>query len=352
MKQDGGEILGQGLYGCAFKPPLKCKNNKKTSGVGKILSKEDAFHEVTISNILKKIPYTNEYFVIIDTNCEPKPRSQQSEKSLSECLPLKGVDLSSVIQITMPFGGRPLSLLKDDFNYDILYKLTQNLLEAGSLLILGRVVHSDLHKNNILINPNGHIQLMDFGKTWSPDILTLSNYEALIMEFVPENVIQPPEHTLISAIESKVDLNLALANIHDKKGILTLIYKLTGKTVENQINELRNFTSKSLTFRKRDWYNFYKLYWNKYDSWSIGVILITLFINILMTSNQKDPKNPALLECIKGLTSMDPGKRLTTVEALELLFPDSKILELPEVQKMLSENKLIREQLLTKIGQD
>ena len=351
MKQQGGKILGQGLYGCAFKPPLKCKNNKETKGVGKILSKEDAFHEFSISNILKQIPYSNEYFVVIDTVCKPKPRAQQSEKSLSECLPLKGVDISKVIQITMPFGGKPLSLFKEDFNYSTLYSLTQNLLEAGSLLLLGNLVHSDLHKNNILINTNG-IQLIDFGKAWSPDILTLSNYNTLIMEFVPENVIQPPEHSLISALESKVDLNLALANIHDKKGILTLIYKLTGKSVEKQINELKNFTTKSLSFRKNDWYNFYKLYWNKYDSWSIGVVLITLFINILMLTNKQDPKNPVFLDCIKGLTSMDPGKRLTAVEALELLFPESKVLELEKVQKMLSENKNIREQLLTKIGLD
>jgi serine/threonine protein kinase len=352
MKQQGGEILGQGLYGCAFKPPLKCKNNKKTKGVGKILSNEDAYQEFSISKILKTIPHAEEYFVIVDSICEPLPRSKQNEKSLSECLPLKGVNLTTVSQITMPFGGKPLGLLKQNLSYDNLYMISQKLLEGVSLLTTARIVHYDLHKNNILITPDGNVQIIDFGKAWSPDIISVSNYYNLIVEYLPENVIQPPEHTLVSAIESKVDLNMALANIHDKKGILTLIYKLTGKTVENQIIELKNFTNKSIAFRKRDWYNFYKLYSDKYDSWSIGVILITLFINILMLNGKTDPRNPVLLECIRGLTCMDPGMRLTSIEALEILFPDSKILQVDLVKNVLNDEKNTRQELLTKIRQD
>jgi len=355
MKQDGGEILGQGLYGCAFKPVLKCKDKKKnkhSSGVGKILSKLDAQHEFTISKLLKIIPYAKEYFVIIDDICEPSPRSNQTEKTLSDCKPLEDVKLSSLSQLIMPFGGKPLSLLGDIGNYDSLYKITEKLLECGSLLLLQKIVHYDCHKNNLLINPNGNLQMIDFGKAWTPDMLTYANYQSLILEFVPENAIQPPEHTLISALSSKIDLNLALANIKDKKAILILIHKLTGVSVDSQLNELRSFTEKSLSFRQKDWYNFYKLYWDKYDAWSFGAILITLFMNALMINSQRDPRNPKLMTCISGLTSMDPGKRLTILEALDILFPDSKILKLPEIQNILSEQKEIRKQLLTKIGQD
>jgi hypothetical protein len=38
MSTNGGELLGQGTYGCVFYPALPCnQNNKRPNGVGKIM---------------------------------------------------------------------------------------------------------------------------------------------------------------------------------------------------------------------------------------------------------------------------------------------------------------------------
>ena len=46
----GGKLLGQGSYGCVFKPRLECKDKKKdvkysTNKITKLLKKEDAEKE-------------------------------------------------------------------------------------------------------------------------------------------------------------------------------------------------------------------------------------------------------------------------------------------------------------------
>ena len=64
MEQKGGEVLGQGGYGCIISPPLKCKNHFKNIPysidkrfISKIVEydeddKEDVMNELNIGNKL------------------------------------------------------------------------------------------------------------------------------------------------------------------------------------------------------------------------------------------------------------------------------------------------------------
>ena len=352
QQQKGGKLIGQGLYGCAFNPPLICKKNIKTKGmVGKITSVDDASTEYSISMLLKDNPYAEEYFIIMEDICSPKPRANQKEKEISYCKPLDNVRLPDVRQIVMPFGGRPLGQILNNINSEDFLTISQHLLEAGTLLLLSGIVHSDLHALNVLVNDNKP-KLIDFGLAWMPEVLTLSNVYLLDRVFAPHITQQPPECSFISGLQENYKYSHIIASIADNKTVLRLIYKLTGRTIENQLQELQHFMRSSICFRERDWYSFYKIYWSKIDSWAFGCLLLTSFVNMLYNSpnQQQDNNYTKIISCILGLCSMDPGKRLDAAEALEIFAPDSKILALPTTQKWLKERAALRKDLLQKIG--
>ena len=350
-QQRGGRLLGKGLYGCAFDPPLICKKKTNTKGkVGKITSVDDAEHEYSISQILKEIPHSEEYFVIVDDICITKPRANQKEKEIANCSPLDDTKVSDVRQLIMPFGGIPFGQLSKKINKNEFFIISQKLLEAGTLLLTGGIVHSDLHAMNVLLDDNS-VKLIDFGFAWMPEALSLSNIHHLEKLFAPHITQQTPECTVMSGLQEGYKYSHVIASIADSKAVLTLIYKLTGRTVQSQIEELEQFMRSSISFREHNWFSFYKIYWSKIDSWAFGCLMLTSFTNILYNEGQIDEtqfKN--VVGCILGLCSMDPGKRLDAAEALEIFAPNSKILALPEVQAWLKNQREIRKSLENKIG--
>jgi serine/threonine protein kinase len=343
--QEGGELLGQGVYGCAFNPPLECKRNQSSSmNVGKVTSINEAYGEYSISLNLEALPYSEEYFVLIKDICVPKPRKNQKDKTISKCKTLNNTRLPSRIQLLMPFGGTPLMLS----NMRDINEIGKTILEAGTLLLLGGIVHADIHANNILMDSMGSVRIIDFGKAWS--LITLNKNNIPRYEFNPKPSACPPEENIISAIDYNFDLDLSMARLADEKVILSLIYKISGKTIESQLNDLKKFMKSSQVFRERNWLSFYKIYWKKIDAWGIGCVLMNLYIINLMNSNIPEMRNKIMQKCILGLTDLDPGKRLDSLEALELWAPDSKILNIPEIQLMLQEQKETRNRLMNKIG--
>ena len=350
--QQGGELIGQGSYGCVFDPPLECENNQpfKNDSIGKITSLNEANSEYEISMALKELPYAKDYFALIDSACIPKPRNKQKDKSLLKCKTLEKVELTNSVQLIMPFGGKSLATIGTNLTPDELHSLGQKLLEAGTLLLLGGIVHSDLHHANILIDYSGNLRIIDFGNAWIPSLANQSNINGIITYFNSHNMQKSLEDSIISAMVSNIDIDLAIAKMTDEKRVLTYLYKLTGKTIESQFKTLRQFMKTSVSFRERNWVSFYKIYWKKVDAWAIGADLLYTFLNTLMIHADSDPRTALWQQCILGLCEIDPGKRLDAMEALELWAPDSKILQIPEVQQMVIRENNIRNALINKIG--
>ena len=110
---DGGKLFDEGMYGCIFTPPLKCKDAKKQydesdNSLSKLIIKEYADKEWSIMAKIKKIPLWKNYFVVSESSpCIPAPL--QKEKELSLCAPLAESKLSNFRILTMPYGGTPLT---------------------------------------------------------------------------------------------------------------------------------------------------------------------------------------------------------------------------------------------------
>jgi serine/threonine protein kinase len=349
--QEGGRILGEGVYGCAFEPALKCKKlyvkNKKTRTVGKLTTPELGQIEYTVSQTLKDIPNAANYFTLITQLCKPLPRYKQEEAELEKCELLQDVKIDSMVQVVMPFSGKPLYTIPKTPATVHFYKLGRHILESGAFLLTKKLVHNDLHPLNILVSSPEVAKLIDFGMAWSPDKLTLANVVDLARVFNPRILQEPPEVTYLQGVLSRMPERTIFSRIQEEKSLLKNIEKVYGVPVKSQMDELKEFIQTSKVIKARDYYSFYKLYWSKVDAWSFGYVLLMLYIEMIMIYNddmspelEKNKRN--VLTAIRGLLETDPAKRLDAAEALEIWDPSSKVLDNGDVKEWLIKQRPIR----------
>lgn len=358
--QVGGKMLGQGVYGCAFRPPLKCITLKKQpltkNRVGKITSVNDAANEYTISKTLSKLKSATDYFVLIEEMCRPMPSLTQTEPDLPKCDSMKEVALPTQAQLIMPFGGKPLATVPinpRNINY---FMLGQHLLEAGALLLEARLVHCDIHMMNVLIQTPTKGKLIDFGLAWSPDELTVSNVTQMYRNFNAKIGQEPPEVSYLNgAFVNEMNHESVLQTIGKEKLPMQLVQKVFGVSAQTQMAELRKFLKGSKAIREENQTQYYKVYWDKYDAWGLGVMLLSLYGMLGMysefsNSDEYRKNNIKARKAMRGLLQADPGLRLNAVEALSIWAPQSSVLRRPAVHKMLQEQEKQRAALSKIIG--
>jgi serine/threonine protein kinase len=261
---------------------------------------------------------------------------------------LTNQDITKKAQLIMPLGGKPLRMVPHTPQSIRYFSFCQHLLEAGSLLLIGNIVHNDLHVMNILCDSPSSSKIIDFGLSWSPLALTPETAYTVFRTFNPSISQESPELTYIFGLEEydETQTELILANIQDKKPTIQLLYKLLGIKPEVQIQELKKFAEQSISFKNKNWHSLFKIYWSKFDAWALGTILLTLFVDMSMSedfqsSMEYKQKAKSALKTIKGLCECDPGKRLDAIQALALWAPESPLLKTPEVMSWLEHVKLV-----------
>jgi hypothetical protein len=343
--QTGGKRIGRGRYGCVFDPPLLCVKKTKKSGekhlVGKLTNKEDAVKEVSISKTLKTIPDATRYFILIEDSCVPKPRSQQSEPDLNKCTIASGDKYKSMIQVIMPYAGKTLHSLPKRANTLNFFMVGQHLLEATTYLLIKGIVHLDMHSQNVVTTNPFTPKLLDFGAAYRPSELNALNYRQVLRSYNPAVVQEPPEMTVINALEANVPESVAIAAIGQYKDVIGFVTGVTELSSDQQLQRLRKFLHSSMSYHQRNWLTFFKVYWSKVDAWGMGALLLYLFTYLSLDpafeqSQEVQEKSPLAIQIMSGLCDMDAGKRLDCAEALALWAPDSKVLKQQEVQAWLA----------------
>jgi serine/threonine protein kinase len=356
--QTGGKLLGQGVYGCVFDKPLKCKGRKvytKTKGatVGKITEKEMANQETSISATISKIANADNYFILIQQSCTPLSRTSQTEPDLNKCDFIKeGTPLPKSTQLIMPLGGTTLYMYPITVRTINYTAFVQHLLEAGTILLMAKVVHADLHWQNILVDSPTKTRIIDYGIAWKPDALTLSSVEYLHKIFSPAT-IEPPEVLYVNAKNQNVKDTHFYAKLHDEKIILSLLERLVGYSREEQFADLEKFIKGSWSLQEQNWYSFYKLYWSKIDAYAFGSVFATTLSDLLMDPEfEKQERYLSMTykakELIRGLCDADPSHRLDAAEALAIWAPNSPLLQEKAVKTWIDEQQKIRKALETK----
>lgn len=354
--QLGGKLLGQGVYGCAFTPPLKCINRKPTQTkgrkVGKITQIESAQKEFTVSKHLEKVPHAESYFTLIETLCVPAPRTQQTEQDLAKCEASSRINFKTMSQVIMPFAGRPLALIPMRMANIDFFAMGRHLLEAGTLLLSARTIHADLHMMNVMVNSRTATTFIDFGQAWNVDELSLANVSKRYHAFEPRIGQNPPECCVIDGLTEQPPLSLQtiLNRIRDQNPVLPLVQQLFQFPLDKQIATLKRFVETSWSFQEENWFTFYKLYWSKFDAWAIGVNIVVMYAGLLMDPaferSEEFRRNGNMpLRVCKGMLSLDPGMRMDCAEALTIWAPESPILQLPAVKRWTQEQARVRAQL-------
>jgi serine/threonine protein kinase len=335
---------------------LSCKSGAKgakkvlTKQVGKITNPYSANWEFEISELLRQVPYADDYFILINELCTPKPRAQQTEPDLRRCRLFQRANLPRLTQITMPFGGKTLSHMAINARTFDFFQVMRQLLEAGTILLEKGVVHSDIHQENILIE-NRKAKLIDFGVAWQPDDLSLASVQSIQGGFHPSLFIQmSPEISHVFGIQQKMPENIVFAKLQDEHVTFFLRQQIFGISKESQGAEFRKFLRESRSMQEKNWYSLLKIYWSKQDAWAIGTQLLQIYKEISMDgafAGLAENKKRGLVarSVMEGLTRPDPGQRLDCAEALEIYYPESKVLQLPKVKAWLQEQKSLRKEL-------
>ena len=345
--QKGGKQIGEGTYGCVFVPPLACKSGLKASKtmVGKLTSKEDATREITIANRLRQLPLYSNYFLLPEPeSCEPLEKSKQKNTNLlsGKCSPVEEgrIKFKDTLQTFTPFGGKSsvYSVLIDtNFHpsrFDFFFFM-KHILEAGASLAVAGVCHFDLHPNNILMDDKNVPHILDFGMSFIGKEVTPKTLDdrwkqldfGIGSPLSPVILnLEPPEVTIQNAVLNNfLNFDESIKLTVMGKPIFKDLNQLYGKSLEANIKDIHAFLETSSTALKGDWPGFWRLYWPRYDSWSIGCILVYI-LKILLTwpafSQGKWLQQKAIvLATLKGMLEVNVRKRLDCVEALALYDP-------------------------------
>jgi serine/threonine protein kinase len=330
--QDGGKLLDIGMYGCVFKPQIQCKGkqpldeNGKPFEISKLILREDAEHEYSISNTIRSIPLSKNYFAVAESICEPS--AKQSDPNIKSCFLIQNYPMNDLRLLSMPYAGISISSFKfniNTFTADKWMNFITHLLEAGAILALFGLVHRDLHDGNILIDNRYIPRIIDFNLMIRTNQVLASTdlshgYDHTLMQ-------EPPDSTLVNAMYNTKDARTVINDIVYKKPIIKTIRALFNTSQQEMHEELTEFYYKSKSASNGNLVEWFKSYWRTVDSWAIACNIIHL-IDIFSVHKEfsKITHNDTITHVLKQMTRVSPLHRIDCVQALAYIKPSSFII--------------------------
>jgi hypothetical protein len=328
--QVGGKLRGQGTYGCVFQPPLLCrgKGSPGPNKVGKITMPADAANELEIAKILSTLKDAKRYTLPPEPeSCTPRAKSKQKDRDIAACEFLDGASLTKTVQLTMPWGGLPLSRIDLDPAKFSFTRFLEETLAIGAFLTLNDLCHFDLWGNNFLLDAEKTPRVIDFGFTFQPSKLTAEGVRFRWRQYAPDHDTEAPEVAVMQAIDRGMSALDAVVSIQTQKPALRRLITLCDVDPEDWASDLLLWTKSSQSFQRGDWLTCWKLYWPGFDAWSLGAMLLEVYEIQVLASGVKhgsvQQQDGLIREVLRGLCEGSPAKRLDAVEALSLLTSGS-----------------------------
>jgi serine/threonine protein kinase len=330
----GGRLLDQGMYGCVFTPALKCKGVSVKPDqedpfhppVSKLILTDDAKQEFAVSEIIRRLPGWKRYFAVSESICEPS--SKQTEKELEECEVLDDRSLSEFRILSMPYRGSPVYRHRFQIKEFDFISFVRHLLEAGSMLALFGIVHRDLHLGNVLVDHKQVPRIIDFNL--SIRVLADTITPAMISHtFKPQLIQEPPDSALVMGISAGHPSERIIQSIMRNKWILTKLQRLFGISKEDMAEKLRELCKRSRSIQNGDTVEWFRTYWSKIDSWSIGVMIIDRMSSFSLWpefGSMMESAQRTLDPILRKMCAVHPVDRIDCVEALEMLDPTNFVL--------------------------
>ena len=342
----GGRLLGKGVYGCVFDPPLKChygKGRHSEKKVGKLTEAESLQNELLAYTTFKNKPEATKYLIFgeMNTFCKKGPKGEpaielsgQTEKDLNKCELIKEDGIDKLYHYQMENGGptlysklNTLNLSPKEFPF---IQFMEQMLEIGAFMVMNGFIHHDLHIKNIVIDMPFKTRLIDFGRCYTAAKISDEMIDSFKTKYSPRHGQVTPEYTVQEGLWSDVSLKRIFEDIKYEKEPLKLVQRLFGQSRDEQMVELKQFWRKSRSVQEGDFTKFWKTYWPAVDAWAIGDVLATTFYKLSL-SNQfmKNPeikaKYPVVKGIICGLLKASPLRRIDSVQARALFDPTNQL---------------------------
>jgi serine/threonine protein kinase len=343
----GGKLLGTGVYGCVYVPPLECaprtsisipRNEKEGSAkkVDKLLSAKDADTEFKLAQRIQKIPLWDHYFVVADTMC--KPALVQKEKDLNSCDTITGDDITHLRILRMNFGGEAVDAYKINIHKFNFRNFVTSGLEAVTLLLLNSICHMDLHSGNALLDKEQRIKFIDWNL--AIDVATESDpVSRLFHSYTLKLTQESPDYLLMNAkykkqinSDSKIpeESKLVLAML-DQKPILKKQRAVLGFTYDSQLKGIQDFIHGSKAYQANDYNAWFMAHWRMNDSWAIASMIVSMISKLSLWPEYKFPpeftgSDSRGYQVLRKMCDPNPFKRHDAVQGLAELYPDNSII--------------------------
>ena len=343
-KHDHLQLLGQGTYGCVYRPAINCKTLKPISKnyVSKIQIKDDLSQtEIDFGKrIVANVRNYSFFFAPILETCDLRV-SQIDDEQLNQC---EVVEKNQ----TKPFSSNKLDYVgKQTFGpyfetslsnattpkktRQFLMKLVDThiyLLHSVERLNNQNILHLDIKENNVMYHEKNHVfVLIDFGLSVDSTSLDLSNYTKdknqkpfgiLVDSYIPWNLdiillsyiarqIQPKNEKGKYAQLEKEEFDKTISNTTDIKRIVTKFIKDNVVFRENGFkeNEIAEFEKKYHTYIQtwkgktwKDAWNELREHHKSWDAYGINVMVLRLLMNMNITQfiDEDTKEKPAVAQ--------------------------------------------------------
>jgi hypothetical protein len=343
----GGRLLGTGVYGCVYVPPLDCapgtsvsipRNEKEGSSkkVDKLLSAEDADTEFTLAKRIQKIPLWDHYFVVADTLCTPA--LVQKEKNLDSCETIKGDDITHFRILRMNFGGEAVDNYQINVHKFNFRNFVTSGLEAVSLLLLNSICHMDLHSGNALLDREQRIKFVDWNlaidvnKEPDPKERLFHSYTLKLTQESPDYLLMNAKYKRQLNGDAKIPQEPKLVlDMLDQKPILKKQRAILGFTHETQLQGILDFISGSKAYQAGDYNAWFKSHWRMNDSWAIASMIVGMISKLSLWPEYKFPpeftgSDSLGYQVLRKMCNPNPFKRHDAIQGLAELYPENAII--------------------------
>ena len=308
-------FIGEGTYGCVFKPPITCRNTQKKSNnstVGKVFKSDKEFKkEVNINNIVANIDPKRKFTLPLVGTCVT--RNFEYTDQVSHC---KLIDnpygQTGFSQILYKDGGENLKMYMNmvkgsPHNFVSILKLFKPIFIGLKDIIAAGYVHQDIKPQNMLYK-NNKIYMIDFGLINKTSKIYQEDQRYILKYDYP---YYPPEYKLwvynksFSTFYNKVLNNYQyILSVNHKNYKLLNVIESLGIDIKQELRDVFKTYNKSMQPAK-------------IDIFSLGMVLLEFYLwsGIYDKTYVKNTKayniNKKIREFLRDMIRFDVNKRMS-----------------------------------------
>lgn len=339
----GGKLLGEGAYGCTFKPAPTCEDGRTfttVSGlpaVGKLALDTDA--ELKVGKAIMALPNAAKFFALPSQSCKPKMPISDAEADQCEVLQdsedyetglTDSMESAQFKLLIMPDGGNTFDRWSENLPVvaTTFLSVFKHLLEGMVVYQDAGYVHHDIHGGNVLVDSDSVPRYIDFGLAFRPaDVTTLESIR-ITRDFNPNKIAHPPEIFVWKMMNSNKTPGLLISDIITK-GVNQLketsdLFRLADNILpgrESAEVALTRYAKATEDDRRQNNMRDIALRYGKgFDVWRLGHMMWRLWHKLLQWSGFSGyplaRKGDKLRKIFSGMLEFHPEKRWSATKVL------------------------------------